>query len=231
METINMKIETIPAVLYGKPSDNVYLFVHGKNGCKEEAARFAPTAEARGWQMLGIDLPGHGERKAEEEHFLPWYTVPELKTVIQYIGQHWKKTALIANSLGAWFSLMSFRDIPFNKCLFISPVLDMERLIRNMMMWASVSEDELRERQTIPTNFGETLSWEYLEYAKNHPVTNWGVPTEILYAGKDNLTGRDTVDAFTEKFGAGLTVMEDGEHWFHTPEQLDVLAGWADKMI
>lgn len=231
MDTVNMKIETIPAVLYGKPSDNVYLFVHGKNGCKEEAAGFAQTADARGWQVLGIDLPGHGERREEGERFLPWHTVPELKTVIQYIGQRWKKASLIANSLGAWFSMLSFQDVSLEKCLFISPVLDMERLIRNMMMWASVSEDELREKQTIPTNFGETLSWEYLEYAKKHPITKWNVPTEILYAGKDNLTERSCVDAFTEKFGAGLTVMEDGEHWFHTPEQLDVLSRWSKEMI
>lgn len=231
METIDMKIGTIPAVLYGKPSDHVYLYVHGKNGCKEEAAGFAPAADARGWQVLGIDLPGHGERRAEEEHFLPWYIVPELKTVMQYIVERWKKTGLIANSLGAWFSMLSFRDATLEKYLFISPVLDMERLIRNMMMWASVSEDELREKQTIPTDFGETLSWEYLEYAKKHPVTKWEVPGEILYAGKDYLTERSTVDAFTETSGAGLTVMEDGEHWFHTPEQLDVLTGWIEKMI
>lgn len=78
--------------------------------------------------------PDMGERREKGERFLPWYTVPELKTVMQYIGQRWKKTSLIANSLRAWFSMLSFQDVSLEKCLFISPVLDMERLIRNMMM-------------------------------------------------------------------------------------------------
>ncbi len=34
---------------------------------------------------------------------------------------------------------------------------------------------------------GETLSWEYLCYVRNHPV-NWSVPTYILYGDKDNLS-------------------------------------------
>ena len=34
------------------------------------------------------------------------------------------------------------------------------------------------------------------------------------------------LDDFVRRFGCGLTVMEDGEHWFHTPEQLDFLREW-----
>lgn len=34
-------ISGIPAALYGKRSDKVFLFVHGQFGCKEEAERFA----------------------------------------------------------------------------------------------------------------------------------------------------------------------------------------------
>ena len=48
-------------------------------------------------------------------------------------------------------------------------------------------EEKLREKQLITTGFGETLSWEYLCYVRNHPV-NWSVPTYILYEDKDNLT-------------------------------------------
>ncbi len=67
--------------------------------------------------------------------------------------------SLYACSLGAYFSLVAWRDVIFRKCLFLSPVLDMERLIRNMMRWTGVTEERLREEKEIPTSFGETLSW------------------------------------------------------------------------
>lgn len=50
--------------------------------------------------------------------------------------------------------------------------------------------------------------------------------TNILYGGKDPLTSRETISGFAERIGAGLTVTEDGEHWFHTPEQMNVLDHW-----
>ena len=43
--------------------------------------------------------------------------------------------------------------------------------------------------------------------------------------------GRDTVDAFVQRFGCGLTVLEEGEHWFHTPEQLAALEAWTRRAL
>ena len=40
------------------------------------------------------------------------------------------------------------------------------------------------------------------------------------------MTGRETAERFAADRGASLTVMENGEHWFHTPEQLAVLREW-----
>jgi len=42
----------------------------------------------------------------------------------------------------------------------------MERLIQNMMKWFSVSEQQLKEKQKIPTPMGETLYWDYYCYVK-----------------------------------------------------------------
>ena len=60
MKKQTMTLAGIPAILYGSRSRNVYLYLHGKNGCKEEAERFAATACEAGWQVLAIDLPEHG---------------------------------------------------------------------------------------------------------------------------------------------------------------------------
>ena len=35
-----------------------------------------------------------------------------------------------------------------------------------------------------------------------------------------------TISGFAEKHNALLTVMENGEHWFHTEEQMRFLDGW-----
>ncbi len=117
-----------------------------------------------------------------------------------------------------------------NEALFISPILDMEQLIVDMMSWANVSEKELSERKEIPTDFGETLSWEYLCFVRANPI-NWKTPTEILYAEHDNLTSRQTVDKFIDRHCANLTVMNDGEHWFHTDEQIFFRDNWLRKVI
>ena len=102
----------------------------------------------------------------------------------------------------------------------------MEKFIADMMLWADVSVDELRERQEIETSFGETLSWEYLCYVKNYPV-KWKIPTYILYGEHDNLTSYETISKFANKISAPLTVMQNGEHWFHTDEQMSFLDKWA----
>ena len=60
-------------------------------------------------------------------------------------------------------------------------------------------------------------------------MTHWAVPTRILYAGRDELVERETIEDFVRQFGAELTVMEEGEHWFHTEEQLKVLRQWIGK--
>ena len=32
-----------------------------------------------------------------------------------------------------------------------------------------------------------------------------------------------------EKFNCDLTMLKGGEHWFHTPQQLDILYGWIQN--
>ena len=107
MCTQELKIGTIPAVLYGKPAPNIWLFVHGQGGNKTEAAAFAALAAPTGWQVLGIDLPEHGDRTGETD-FTPWQVVPELQTVLAYLQQHWQGIRLRANSIGAYFSMLAF---------------------------------------------------------------------------------------------------------------------------
>ena len=121
--------------------------------------------------------------------------------------------------------MSSLDETPVDRAYFISPVVDMEKLIGRMMGWANVTEQQLAEQQQIPTAFGETLSWEYLCYVRAHPLA-WCVPTRILYGEHDDLTDPETISAFARNTGAALTVMPGGEHWFHTAEQMRFLDRW-----
>lgn len=231
MKTEFLKISGIPAVLYGEPSEKGYLFIHGQGGNKEEAAAFAEIANPAGYQVMGIDLPEHGARKGMPGSFDPWTAVPELKAVLTHLKKHWSSISLRANSIGAYFSMLAFSGEPVKKALFVSPIVDMERLICDMIGWAGVTEEILRREGEIPTNFGQTLSWPYLCWVREHPLTDFTAPTAILYAGQDNLTSRETVSAFAKAHGASLEIYEPGEHWFHTPEQLEVLRSWEAKTL
>lgn len=126
--------------------------------------------------------------------------------------------------------MQALSDKEIELALFISPVVDMEKLILDMMSRAGVSEAELHAKGEIPTEFGETLSYKYLSYVREHPVI-WNIPTRILYGEKDHLTSQVTISTFANRIGAPVTVLKDGEHWFHTPEEMAFLDCWVREAI
>lgn len=69
----------------------------------------------------------------------------------------------------------------------------------------------------------------YLSWVKEHPVT-WNVQTSILYGERDHLQSIDTMRGFAEAINADITVMPNGEHWFHTEEQTEFREKWLTKV-
>ena len=220
-------METIPAICYGEPSTKGYLFLHGQMGCKEEAEAFAQVACPKGYQVLSIDLPGHGQRRDRGETLAPWTAVPDIRAALDWAGSRWESVGLRANSIGAYFAMLAL-PAP-QRALLVSPIVDMEALIQTMMGWAGVTEAQLRAQGEIATSFGQTLSWKYLCWVREHPVHHWSGPVHILCGSADNMTPRPAVEDFAQRYGAQLTVLEGGEHWFHTPEQLAVLRAWEER--
>ncbi len=190
------------------------LYIHGKGGSAVEAEHYKSVCQ--GFDMFGLDY----------EASTPWETKAEFQKEFDALASKYDRVIIIANSIGAYFAMNALGDRKIAKALFISPIVDMEKLITDMMLWANVTEAELCVHREIPTDIGEMLSWEYLSYVRKNPI-NWTVPTEILYARCDNLTSRETVTAFAKEHGASLTVMENGEHWFHTEEQMRFLDEWV----
>ena len=114
----------------------------------------------------------------------------EIHEEIKRLKKVYDSIILIANSIGGFFSMNSEIADMVQKAYFISPIVDMELLICNMMKRANVSESEQRQKGEISTAFGEDLSWEYLCYIREHPI-KWGVPTHILYGRNDELTAAE----------------------------------------
>ena len=57
MKEERLMLGSVPAIVYGEKSDRVYLYVHGKCGCKEEGRDFAVLAAPFGWQVLALGFP------------------------------------------------------------------------------------------------------------------------------------------------------------------------------
>lgn len=92
---------------------------------------------------------------------------------MDYAKSGWHTTAVFTNSIGAWFCLLAFAEESLERGLFVSPILDMNRMNQGMMKQAGVSESQLEREQKIPTESGQALSWEYLMYVRNHPIATW----------------------------------------------------------
>ena len=197
---------------------DVILYIHGKGGSSDEANLYKDLFP--NFDVVGLDY----------KTFTPWQTGIEIKESVNSLKVKYENVILVANSIGAFFSMCADIEEDISHAYFISPIVNMEQLIKDMMNFANVTEEELQQKETIQTDFNEELSWEYLCYVRNNPI-KWKVPIDILYGSNDNLTSIDTMRSFVNEYNATLTIMESGEHWFHTDEQIQFLKDWIREKI
>ena len=198
---------------------NAVIYIHGKGGSADEALYYKKFFNDD-CEVLGFDYTSE----------LPWQIGEEFQNYFDSIIPNYNQILLIANSIGAYFSMLSLSEKPIKKALFVSPIVDMENIILHMMKRAKVSEEELRIKKVINIPFGEPLSWEYLSFVRKNPIA-WNIPTGILYGKKDDMTSLETMTNFANKIHADLTFFDNGEHWFHTEEQMNFLDTWFRRFI
>ena len=154
---------------------NAVTYIHGKGGSAAECEHYKPLFTD--YDVIGLDY----------KTFTPWETGREIHHAVESLKAEYDHIILIANSIGAFFSMSADIDSMIEKAYFISPIVDMERLITDMMTWANVTEEDLKQQGVIYTDFGENLSWDYLCYVGDHPI-RWECPTAVLYGSRDKLT-------------------------------------------
>lgn len=230
MKQKKLLINGIPSILWGDKSDKLYIHVHGKMSRKEYAESFAEIAESKGFQTLSFDLPEHGERQSQPDRCDIWNGMRDLKKIADWALAHYKNISLYGCSLGAYFSLQTYAALPFQKCLFQSPILDMEYLVRQMMLWFDITEEQLEKEKEID-NPVDPLRWDYFQFILSHPVKNWDIPTAVLYGGKDDLQSRAVMDAFCNAHNCALTVSDQSGHAFMDESDNAIIQNWLNENI
>lgn len=227
----SLLVENVPAILWGEKADKLIIAVHGDQSCKDDAVIevLAETASEKGCQVLSFDLPKHGDRKEAPHLCDPQNCVHDLNQILAYAQTISENISVFGCSMGAYFAMLAFRDERIKKAYFLSPVVDMKRLIENMMLWFDVSPERLEKEKEVPTVMN-TLYWHYYQYVLQHPIT-WDKPTALLYGGKDELCEYEYVKAFAERCNADMTVLADSGHFFHTEIQLDFFRRWLWNIL
>lgn len=229
----NHNIE-IPAVLLGNPENRLIIAIHGDLSHKEDTVIqiLAKNAILKGYGVLSFDLPEHGGRKNDSYECNPMNCISDLQMVYAYAETLNKDISLFACSIGAYFSLLAYHDLEIQKTMFLSPIVNMERVIQGMMSGFNVNEQRLKEERKIPLPIGKVLDWDYYSYVRQHPADfRWDSPVSILYGSKDMISLREEIDSFSHKYNGRLTVLENGEHYFSSEEQLYFFEKWLDNNL
>ena len=98
--------------------------------------------------------PSMAHGKNSHERLLPWVAVPEIEAVYARMKPVWAHIRLYGVSIGAWLAMQALQGDAPEQTLLVSPVVDMEALITNMMQYAHVTEEQLQRAGEISTDLG-----------------------------------------------------------------------------
>lgn len=194
----------------------VFLYIHGKGGSTKEISFYQSFLQD---EVIGVDY----------DATYPWLAKEDILNAYKKFAKS-KEVIIIANSIGAYFTMLALQEMKVSQVFFISPMITLEKMMIEMMKSAQISEEELKEKKTIHTSFDEPLSWDYLTYVREHPF-NFSQHIEVLYGENDFLVDEKSMRQFIKNHDAHLTIMPRGEHWFHDEKQIAFLKDWLLQYI
>ena len=89
------------------------LYIHGKGGSAAEAEHYRPLFSGR--EVIGIDYRAQ----------TPWEAKEEFPHLFDSFAKQGDSVLVVANSIGAYFTMSALAEKPIERALFISPIVDM----------------------------------------------------------------------------------------------------------
>lgn len=224
----------IPSVLWGEENSKILVVVHGNFSSKEDIiiSNMAEIAIEKGYQVLSFDLPGHGDNKEHKEENFPKDAVSDLVKVYEYANKKNSKISIFAVSIGAYLSMIAYDTIDIEQSLFLSPIVNLDYIIEKMMESFGISKKELKKKSKIELPINYNLYWEYYNYIKNNPISNFSnKDISILYGEKDDMTDWETIAEFSQKYNADIEISKDTEHFFHKENHIKNFRKWFKKEL
>ena len=103
----------------------VIIYIHGKGGNAEEANHYRPLFP--GSDVVGLDYTSQN----------PWDAKNEFPRLFDSYSKGYDEVILIANSIGAFFAMSALAEKGISRALFISPIVNMEKLIADRIFPSS----------------------------------------------------------------------------------------------
>ena len=197
----------------------IVTYIHGLYGSQEEVKYIIEKSRY-------IDVVG-----LEYQDGNPWEVKDKIRDEFIKLTKDYKQVVVVANSIGAFYTYTYLDDLKIDQAYFISPVVDMVQIIKDLMLANDISEDDLKLAHTIICSNGQTLNYEFYQFVQNYQ-DNWNVPTEILYGTKDELVDIKSIVQFLENHPLSeLTIKRESSHYFHTDEERAFIKEWISTSL
>ena len=189
-------------------------------------AQCGDVIASQGDQLITFDLPTHGNRQ-DDKAFNPIEASPEVRMFAQLAHSQSTEIGLRAHSIRAYFSLCDTSAGTFERVWLVSPLLDLEYYIWDMMAEYSVTDEQLEAQTVIDTPRG-VLDWPYLRFVEEHPA-KLDTPIWIIRGDQDEVVPLGALSRFVGAPGVELVQVEGGKHFLGRPPYLDTLVAWFEE--
>lgn len=197
--------------------DSCIIYIHGLHGSVSESDFYSFLTNKH--DVIGLDYKDGNPREIKDK------IIKEFSE----ISKNYKTIYVIANSVGAFYAYWYLSSFKIEKAFFISPFVNMKQTIEKLMKQNIITFQELKEKKTILLKNGQCLSYDF--YTSLSKEDNWNAKTYVLYGEKDKLVDKDSIFTFLAHHNASLTIMKNGEHYFHTHGQLKFIKKWINEIL
>lgn len=218
----------IPALRWGNPGRRAVVGVHGQFSSKLDPvmAQCGEVIASRGDQLITFDLPAHGDRQ-DDKAFNAMIASSEVKAFAQLARSQSTDVSLLASSIGVYFSLCDTPVGAFERAWLVSPLIDLEDYIRDVMAEYSVTDEQLETATVIDTPRA-VLEWPYLRFVVEHPA-RLEIPSWTIRGDQDEVVPLETLNRFVSAPDFELVQIEGGRHFLGQPPHLDAVIKWFEE--